>query len=278
MKKVMIIITALLCVLFTGMMGQSSYAAKKVIAVPGIHSNMGYDGERAAKDFESQLIGALISSGQYDVVERARLDEVLSELGLDATGVISGDSAIQFGEMTGADYTLTGSLLDARVEPFNNILYSGFKATAKFDIRLVDNRTGMIKFAEIVEGSKSVATELGGLDGTATIGAAVNDAAKKVIDLLNEKNPLTGTIVHVNDNQVYLDIGSENGVRVGEKFIAYREGKPIMHPVTHEMIAVEENKIGMVKIVDVKSDYAICEISSGKGQIRSGDKVKRGHK
>ena len=275
MKRVLIIITTLLCVLFTGMMGQTSYAAKKVIAVPGIHSDMGPGGDTAARDFESQLIGALINSGQYDVVERARLEEAMQEIGLGLTGIISTESAVQLGEMTGADYVLSGSLLDAHVEPYNNILWSGFRAKVKFEIRLVDIHTGIIKFSEIVEGSKTAVADIG---QNATIGQAVNDAADNVIELLNEKNPLTGTVVHVNDNQVYLDIGSENGVRVGEKFIAYREGKPIIHPVTHEMIAVEENKIGMVKIVDVKSDYAICEISNGKGQIRSGDKVKRGHK
>ena len=259
-------------------MGNTSYAAKKIIALPGIHSNMGYDGDRAAKDFESQLIGVLISSGQYDVVERDRLDEVLSEMGLGATGLISEDNAIQFGELSGADYTLTGSLLDARIVPFDNILYSGKKAVAKFDIRLVDNRTGKIIFAEIVEGSKTVAKELGGLDGTASISEAVNDAAKEVIKLLNEKNPLTGNVAHVTDSQVYLDLGSDNGVRVGEKFIVYREGQPIMNPVTHELIAVEENNVGMVKIVEVKSNYSICSFSNGKGQIKVGDKVKRGHK
>ena len=278
MKKVLVIFTALLCMLFTGMLGNTSYAAKKIIALPGIHSNMGYDGDRAAKDFESQLIGVLISSGQYDVVERDRLDKVLSEMGLSATGLISEDNAIQFGELSGADYTLTGSLLDARIVPFDNIIYSGKKAVVKFDIRLVDNRTGKIIFAEIVGGSKTVAKELGGLDGTASISEAVNDAAKEVIKLLNEKNPLTGNVAHVTDSQVYLDLGSDNGVRVGEKFIVYREGQPIMNPVTHELMAVEENNVGMVKIMEVKSNYSICTYSNGKGQIKVGDKAKRGHK
>lgn len=86
---------------------------------------------------------------------------------------------------------------------FDNIIYSGKKAVVRFDIRLVDNRTGKIIFAEIVGGSKTVAKELGGLDGTASISEAVNDAAKEVIKLLNEKNPLTGNVAHVTDSQVF---------------------------------------------------------------------------
>ena len=89
---------------------------------------------------------------------------------------------------------------------------------------------------------------------------------------------MTGNVAHVTDSQVYLDLGSDNGVCVGEKFIVYREGQPIMNPVTHELMAVEENNVGMVKIVEVKSNYSICSFSNGKGQIKVGDKVKRGHK
>ena len=278
MKRVLIIITALLCTLFTVMMGQTSYAEKKVVAIPRVQSTYGGgEAERACQDFETQMIGVLIKSGQYQVVERSRLTEVLDELGIQDTGLISGDTAIQFGEMTGAQYTLTSRLLDARIDVVDKYLFKAKVAKVKFDIRLIDNKTGIIMTSETIEGSKTAPMDVPFV-GTAGISEAVNDATKNLIKYLDEKYPLSGNVAHVTDSQVYLDLGSENGVRVGEKFIVYREGAPIINPMTHELMAVEENKVGLVKIVEVKPNYAVAEYANGKGQIKVSDKVKRGHK
>lgn len=257
----------------------SCFAAKKVVAVTGVESSVGTSyGRKAAQDFESQLVTALVQSGRYDVVERTQLDHVIRELGLHSTGLISGNTAIQFGQLTGADYTVIGNVIAADVERFDNYLYKGYKGKVKFNFKFIDNKTGMIKIAQIVEGSDTVSEfENKNPDRNILLSGAVNDASKKIVELINSVNVLTGVVAGVSGDEAYIDLGSENGAHVGEKYIVYREGNVITHPVTGEIIAVKEEFVGVIKVKEANANYSVCEISKSKTPIKKGDKVKRGN-
>lgn len=253
-------------------------AAKKVVAVAGVENQTrSYHGANAARQLESELTTALVKSGMYEVVERSQLDYVIRELNLQNSGMIVGDKAIQFGQMTGADYTIVGNVVAADVQRFNNYLYKGTKGKVKLNFKFIDNKTGRIKIAEILEGSDTVSEfENKSPDRDIMITGAVNDLAQKIVDIL--KPQLSGMIVAVKGDVIYTDLGSDMGIRTGEEFIIYREGNIVKHPVTGEIITVEENNIGKLKITEVKSNYSIGEIKKNKGEIRVGDKVKRGGK
>ena len=278
MSKYVKIVMFMMLSLLVLMMSSTCFAAKKVVAMTGVECSMGTGmGRKAAQDFESQLVTALVQSGRYDVVERTQLDHVMRELGLHSTGLISGNTAIQFGQLTGADYTVVGNVISADVERFDNYLYKGNKAKVKFNFKFIDNKTGMIKVAQIVEGSDTVSEfENKNPDRDILLSGAVNDASKKIVELINNVNVLTGVVAGVSDNEAYIDLGSENGAHVGEKYIVYREGNVITHPVTGEIIAVKEEFVGVLKIKEANANYSVCEIEKTKTSIKKGDKVKRG--
>lgn len=257
--------------------GGTAMAAKKVVAVPAVEPSRGLGLEHhVAQDFDQQLVTVLVQSGRYDVCERAQLDKVMSELALSQTGIISGDTAIRFGEMTGADYTVIGNVIAADFGSFNNYLYKGHKAKVKFNFKFVDNRSGIVKFSEIVEGSKTTTEfENKNPNRDMMLSDAVNDASRKVLALINEKNGLAGVIAHVSGVQVYIDIGEEMGVKAGEKYAIVREGTPIIHPVTHEILGIEEIPVGEMKVTEVKPNYSVGDITKGEGRVQTGDKVKR---
>ncbi len=276
MKKYMAIFIAAMAMLFSFLAGDTSFAAKKVVAVMPVESNGYRLEEKAARELEAHLETILVQSGSYEVAERTSLNNVLREQGLTASGLV-GANAIEFGNLTGTDYTILGSVVSADVGPFNNLLYKGNRGVVKFNFKFIDNRTGIIKIAEMVEGSKSVATFQGGAssDPDMLISNATSDAADDIMKLINKHNPLTGMIIFVNNDQLYVDLGFENGLKEGEKLVAYRDGKPIIHPVTQELIAVEEVELGKVKVTEVKDSHSVCTITDGKGLIKTGDKVKR---
>ncbi len=276
MRKYMAVIVAALALLFSFLAGDTSFAAKKVVAVMPIEDN-GYRLEaKAARELEAHLETILVQSGSYEVAERTSLNNVLREQGLSVSGLV-GKNAIEFGNLTGTDYTILGSVVSADVGPFDNFLYKGTRGVVKFNFKFIDNRTGIIKVAEMVEGSKSVASfQAGsGSDPDMLISAATNDAANDIMKLINKHNPLTGVVIFVNDSQLYVDLGFENGLKEGEKLVVYRDGKPIIHPVTQELIAVEEVELGKAKVTEVKESHSVCTITDGKGLIKTGDKVKR---
>lgn len=274
-KILMLAILSLLVML----MSATAFAAKKVVAVTGVDYASGASyGNKAAQDFESQLVTALVDSGRYDVVERGQLDHVVRELGLQSSGMISGSTAIQFGQLTGADYTVVGNVIAADVETFNNYLYKGYKGKVKFNFKFIDNKTGMIKIAKIVEGSDTVSEyENKNPDRNILLSGAVNDASKKIVELINSVNVLTGVVAAVNNDKIYIDLGSDAGAHVGEKYIVFREGNVVTHPVTGEIIAVEENYFAQLKVVEVNSNYSVCQVVKAQKPVQKGDKIKRGN-
>lgn len=266
----------LVAILMVGTM--TCEAAKKTVAVTGIENmDRSSYGRKAAAELDAAITTILVKSGSYNVVEREQLSHVIGELGIQSTGMIAGNTAIQFGQMVGADYTVVGNIVAADVDSFNNYLYKGTKAKIKFNFKFIDNKTGLIKIAEILEGSDTVSEfENKSPDRDMLISGAANDVAQKIVAKIDEINPLSGLVVSASDNQIYIDLGSDNGVKMGDNFIIYKEGNIIKHPVTGQIIAVKEIVIGSMKVVEVHPNYALCELKKSKGRVAVGDKVKRG--
>ena len=106
----------------------------------------------------------------------------------------------------------------------------------------------------------------------------IERVVKGSVEKIDEINPLSGLVVSASENQIYIDLGSDNGVKMGDSFIIYKEGNIIKHPVTGQIITVQEIIKGLAKVVEVNSNYALCELKKSKGNIVTGDKVKRGRK
>lgn len=274
-KSLRIILFMLLTLTVLGCV--SCEAAKKTVAVTGIENSVRTSsGNRAAQDLEAALTTILVQSGNYNVVERGQLDHVLRELNLHSTGLISGDTAIQFGNMLGADYTIVGNVNFADYERVNNYLYKAYKAKVKFNFKFIDNKTGVIAISEIVEGSDTVSEfENKNPDRGMMLSNAATDVAKKVKALIDKHNPITGLIVSVADEKAYIDIGTNSGIHKGDTLRVYKEGKIIRHPVTGQIITVEKNILGMLKVEEAEADYAVGKLSKVKGNIAEGCHVER---
>lgn len=265
-----------LLVMFVGLNLTAEAAVKKVAVasfVNGSHSNYG---EFACTNLENEVINGLVQNKNYIVVERGELTKILRELGLQNTGVVDGSTAIEIGKLSGSDYTLLGNVVSADIGQFDNILYSGYKAKVKFALRIVDNKTGVIVVSEVVEGTKSeMASQGARVSAENLLSAASAEAAKKVMDKMNDLNPLSGLVISVKEDMIYFDLGSDDGVRAGDLYTIYKEGKMLIHPVTGEVLGVEEETIGSIKVTDVKPNYAVGQIKSNKCDIKAGYKVKR---
>lgn len=271
------IISLCLCIFCLGWLTTADAAPmkKKTVAVPPVgiacDSRWGYD---AASILHGELISALVNSGMYEVMERTRLDDVMDELHLQNSGAIQGSTAIEFGHLTGADYTVCATLYEANVGEFDNYLYRGTKGKVKLDFRFIDNETGAILTDKMIEGTKTVTEfENSHENHRMLIGRAVSDAAEQIIDEL--KGVTVGTIIKVSGELMYLDIGSNMGVEVKDKYTIYRSGEPLIHPATGEILGVEEITIGELVITEVKPNYAVGKIKKCEDVIKAGDQVKR---
>jgi hypothetical protein len=85
---------------------------------------------------------------------------------------------------------------------------------------------------------------------------------------------LVGKIANVDGGTLYLNAGSDGGVKEGDEFTVYRVGKQIKDPDTGEVLGADETKVGKIRVTAVKGPrLSVATALSGSG-FRAGDTVK----
>ena len=124
------------------------------------------------RDLASMVSNELSNTGEFRVVERAKLAPVLAEQDLAASGRIKASTGAKIGELTGAQYLVLGTLtaFENNVQStgggisISGISIGGKKKNAYIavDLRVVDTTTGEIRASRTVEGrSKGFGISLG---------------------------------------------------------------------------------------------------------------------
>lgn len=268
----------------------ASEAAQKKVAVMPLEHVPGIVEQRAAEMMTELITVALANSGTYTVLERTQLAHAIKEINFQWSGMVDSSQAIEFGKMSGTDYTIVGKVLSANIfqrtsqnlhsyplsypDPF--IGYGDlvrnfiplYKSRVTLDVRFIDNTTGQIVFARVFEGAKA------GNDKTACLNASCREAAEKVKIATQNINPLRGTVLESENGTVYIDKGFDSGIRKGETLIVFTEGKAI-RAMNGEIIAVKSDEVGKIKVVKVNSNYSVCKIISGKEYVVRNAKVRR---
>lgn len=133
------------------------------------------------------LITDLSGTGNYDVVERSRINELLGELELQKTSAVDQSTAVNMGKLVGAHYLVMGSYfemmgtlrLDARVVEVETgrVVSVGTSGPAKQLFALEKDLAGSIEGAIATAEEKRVAA--GGAARPAKVEAPAEEAPKK---------------------------------------------------------------------------------------------------
>lgn len=268
-------------------------AAKKVVAVMPIENVSGYMEHRVAEIMGEQLTDALFRSGRVTVVERMQLANTLREIGFGMTGAVDQGAAAQAGRMMGAEYSLIGRVTMAGVREnpdartlervggelfgrggLGNIFGGGARsALGKYigdvsvEIRIISNETGVINNVISASGSERANTpEL-------AIHKACKEAAENFLKAMMPN--AVGVIIDVEGDTVYIDAGSDQGVKKGDVFEIAKEGRPIQKP--DGGMIMKYITIGKLKVIEVNADHSICKVTEHDGalSITNGAVVRR---
>jgi TolB-like protein len=199
----------------------------------------GIGGALGQIDLLDKLVTGFVGINRFKVIERAQLERILEEQKLGMSGVIDASTAAQIGKGIGVDGVVCGS-----------ITQGGNAVT--IDARLIDTETAAIITAK---DAYSNGTSLQNLS------QMINDlAAKFKADL-----PLVnGYVIGVQGEKVTIDLGHKNGIKKGMKCHVYREGSPIVHPVSGEVLGKNIDELCEVQITDVFDAYALATIIKSK--------------
>ncbi len=278
---------------------------KKIICVLDLDdkSSHSHSWQNVGTGIAEMLVTALSDTKKYTLIERSKLDAVLEEQKLGASGAVTAQTAAKIGRLLGARYIVTGAVTEfgikdskigvgglEKVLPFGGgAKLSKTKARVVIDVRAIDTTSAQIAAAVKGEGDKSSAEFSGNLsiapsfdfgkDGfdETILGKAARNAVDTVARELSAKFDESGggaiKIIKITGNQVYINSGGADGEKVGKTYGIYRVGEEMLDPDTGESLGSEEERIGTARVVKVNPKYSIAET---KAAVQKTDILKEG--
>lgn len=206
MKRVLIGAIALLGVVSAGG-AMARGGDKPVVAVAEFINESGAAWWRGGVGWElsGMLSNELAATGDFRVVERAKLETVLSEQNLAASGRVAAGTGARIGRLTGADYLIAGTVTayeEGAQSTGGGLSIKGIslggnqsKAYLAVDLRVINATTGEIDFVRTIEGTAksggmSVGVSRGGFGGALSqqkntpAGKAIRAALVEITDYL----------------------------------------------------------------------------------------------
>lgn len=258
-----------------------------------------YDAGRGAQDM---LVTELVKTGKYRVIEREQLAAIMREKNLSLSGDIDPKTAVKIGRMLGVEYLVTGSVTQLGTTNRGASVPGGFglpsvsvrsqKAEAALDARAFSTSTGEIVWADTASGETSdasvyVAGAGGGASDHGKVDKILRPVVQKLAESLGKANLATtgiggrgdasgivGKIAKADGGALYVNVGSEAGVKEGDEFNVYRVGEQIKDPDTGEVLGANETRVGRVKITSVKGPRLSMAAAISGGGFRAGDTLK----
>jgi curli biogenesis system outer membrane secretion channel CsgG len=273
---------------------------KKTVAVEKFEGHAGVSWDNGSV-LAAQLAEALMETGRFNVVERVQLDNILREQDLGAAGRINSQTALQIGQIVGAQVLIQGTVteFDPGVEgksggvrvPIGGVsvgLGGGkVESHVAIKLRLIDLTTSMILSTHNAEARGSHSTR--GIDFGSAYGSFNADDFKKtplgetaadaidkcVAHIIStmQNIPFNARVAEVEGSSIYINAGSNRGMEEGMELHGYKTVKTIIDPDTGLALDAIEEKTCTVKIDMVRDNISIASLVSG-NKPQKGDTLK----
>jgi len=232
MKKIVSFIGIILILTFWAAPAAADFQKNKIAVLDFQMQGKQYQNSDMGAIVAEWLITALVKEGRFEVVERRLLQKVMQEHQLAMSGVVDDSSISELGQILGVKIIISGAVLH-----FQNII--------EVNARIIDVSNGSIIAAESVKSSSA---------------ASLESLVVQMAQIIIKDFPLEGYIVMRSGDKVSIDLGRKAGVKVGMRFMAFKEGNVIKHPKTGEVLDVEIIETGKLKITRVRQNIANAEI------------------
>lgn len=199
----------------------------QIAAMPPGCSTDEYDRPESSSFIHTQYQREMFASGRFRLVERARLDSVLREQELTLAGLTDPKSAVKVGKIVAAEALILSDVRETNRDI--QILQ-----------RVVDAETGLV-LAMADTYCENTLRE--------TVKMRVAELAADVRDAFPL---LEGAVVSTRDDHIYIDLGSQDGVRRGYRLNVVTRGDPVIDERNGEVLLDAQPEIaGSVSIDEV---------------------------
>ena len=182
------------------------------------------------------LVNSFAEQNRFNIVSRgAEFEAALRELKLAQTDLVDKSKAVQVGRMVQADGILVGTIRETR-------------DAIEIYARLINTETSGLFDAKDVYGQEKSLAQIRYLtDGLA-------------LKFTHSFPLLEGMVVRVSGKEIYVDFGAAHKIKKDMKFIVFREGEKIVHPVTGKVLGSDSIVLGVANVVSVFDDMSIGKL------------------
>ena len=150
-------------------------------------------------------------------------------------------------------------------------------AELEIKIQLVQNKTGRIvkekKFRKISKSGKRPFSEDIDLASSeifnqkpSSMGLALSSITKEIVEFVKysiSSSYLEGEIISINKEDVLINIGQQNGVKVGDRFRVFSLGLSLADPLTEVDLGDIYVKMGVIRIVETMLGFSKAMVTTG---------------
>ncbi|MDT8383319.1 MAG: CsgG/HfaB family protein [Gammaproteobacteria bacterium] len=237
--------------------------------------------ESSTKFLTSELMTFLVKANKFDVVERNRMKDILTEQEFSESGYISPETAVKLGKLIGADYFVMGKIeqfqagIETKKIPYTDQVQQQYKGKLTVNVRIVDSRGGKVVTANkfVVEhedrNRNNEVTPDDFLDALKeqSVKAIVNGIVEGVFPL---------KIIKLEGSKVYINRGAGVSFKVGDVLTVLVQGEGLVDPDTGESLGSAEKEVGRVEVDAIQKKFSTAKILTGAGQIKEGAIVRLG--
>jgi len=245
------------------------------------------------------LTTELVKTGQFIVVERQGLSDVVGEQALGQSGLVRGETAARPGQMLGAQIVVRGAVTEfteqasgggGGVQARNVQIGGGVQnAHVAIDLRLIDTSSGQVLASHNVSravpsagggfGARSGSVAFGGdVFFQTPLGQATRAAMQDAVQFVRTTSVRTGapsfSIVKVDGPVAYINAGANANVRVGQVFQVYARGEELVDPDTGLKLGSSERVVGSIQVTEVQDQFSVAAIQGATGAMKRGDRVR----
>lgn len=106
--------------------------------------------------------------------------------------------------------------------------------------------------------------------------SVVLDSIQTDSSIILKRQLINGEIVLVDNDEVFINLGIADGIRVGDILPVFNRGDEIRDPKTNVLLGTKDEKVGEIQITELRAEHlALATIVSGKDSIQPKLRVRK---
>ncbi|HWW83829.1 MAG TPA: CsgG/HfaB family protein [Vicinamibacterales bacterium] len=248
-------------------------------------------GPAARNQIDTEFSENAMLSSKFSVVERDKLNLVLKEQGLGASGAVDPATAAKVGKILGVKYILIGGIDKFKIDNTKGAVGAFgvggnlVQSSATINMRMIDTTTaerlvsvsadgevkkggGFLKGTSLSRDSEwGIASETIQKTSKALVAKFVGGGYLDRLSGALTTTQAEGKIIKVEGTKAYINLGASAGVKMGDKFTVFNVGEALIDPDTGKKLGADEKQTGSGTITEVQSEFAVMTLS-GTGKAK----------